>query len=91
MPNSSYDTFDDLKVRLDEIVGAVQDESLPLDKALALYEEAVSLGLRASDLLEENIETQRESEKIDAVSSDAIEEDSSCEGTPLVANKADIA
>lgn len=56
MANSSeYDSFEAVKGRLDEIVDAVGDDNLPLDDALALYEEAVSLGLRASDLLEENI------------------------------------
>lgn len=59
MPNEGYQTFEDVKSRLDQIVDAVSDESLPLDEALALYEEAVGLGLRASDLLEENIEAQR--------------------------------
>ena len=34
-------------------------------RALALYEEAVGLGLRASDLLEENIETQQSVEEAD--------------------------
>lgn len=56
MTSSSYDTFEAVQNRLDEIVKAVSDESVPLDEALALYEEAVSLGLRGSDLLEENIE-----------------------------------
>ena len=56
MASKDYDTFEALQSRLDEIVEAVGDESLPLDDALALYEEAVNLGLRGSDLLEENIE-----------------------------------
>ena len=62
MPSQAYDTFEDVKSRLDQIVDAVSDDSLPLDEALALYEEAVGLGLRASDLLEENIEAQHEAE-----------------------------
>lgn len=61
-PDESYKTFEDLKVRLDEIVEAVSDDDLPLDEALDLYEEAVSLGLRASDLLEEGIEARRAAE-----------------------------
>ena len=59
MALDSYDTFEAVKGRLDEIVDAVNDDKLPLDDALALYEEAVALGLRASDMLEENIEAQR--------------------------------
>ena len=58
MPNEEYATFEDVKARLDQIVDAVGDDSLPLDDALALYEEAVGLGLRASELLEENIEAR---------------------------------
>ena len=42
--------------RIDEIVDAVADDDLPLDDALKLYEEAVQLGLRASSLLEENLQ-----------------------------------
>lgn len=56
MASNDYDTFEAVQRRLDEIVEAVRDDNLPLDDALALYEEAVSLGLRGSDLLEENIE-----------------------------------
>ncbi|WP_251198003.1 exodeoxyribonuclease VII small subunit [Anaerotardibacter muris] len=48
-------SFEDVKGRLDQIVEAVSDESIPLDDALKLYEEAVELGLIASSLLEENL------------------------------------
>ena len=63
MALESYDSFEAVKTRLDEIVDAVSDDELALDDALALYEEAVGLGLRASDLLEENIETQQSVEE----------------------------
>ena len=69
MPEARPDTpttFEGVKARLDEIVAAVGDDSLPLDEALALYEEAVSLGLRASDLLEQNIEASQDDEPADA-------------------------
>lgn len=65
MAHESYDSFEAVKTRLDEIVDAVSDDELALDDALALYEEAVGLGLRASDLLEENIETQQSVEEAD--------------------------
>ncbi len=48
-------TVEALKVRLDEIVEQVNDDTLPLDQALDLYEEAVSLGLQVSHLLEQDI------------------------------------
>lgn len=56
MAYESYESFEAVKSRLDEIVDAVNDKSLPLDQALSLYEEAVGLGLRASDLLEQGID-----------------------------------
>ena len=57
MANNAQDMqdFEAVQARLDEIVRTVADEDLPLDAALDLYEEAVSLGMRASDLLEEGI------------------------------------
>lgn len=65
--------FETVQARLDEIVKAVADEDIPLDDALDLYEEAVSLGMRASDLLEEGIEVPEDEELADdaAVSADA--------------------
>lgn len=54
--------FETVQARLDEIVKAVADEDIPLDDALDLYEEAVSLGMRASDLLEEGIEVPEDEE-----------------------------
>lgn len=74
MTSDSYDTFEDVKKRLDEIVDAVGDESLSLDDALSLYEEAVGLGLRASDLLEEHIEAEQDDEDVAADGVDTSEE-----------------
>lgn len=48
-------SFEQVKERLDQIVDLVKDDSLPLEEALSLYEEAVSLGLNASNLMEEGI------------------------------------
>lgn len=61
-PNQEQD-FAAVKARLDEIVQAVSDDSLPLDDALALYEEAVTLGLRVSDLLEVGIAAENETDE----------------------------
>ena len=52
----SQDSFESLKKRLEEIAEAVGDESMALDDALDLYEEAVELGMRVSDVLEDDIE-----------------------------------
>ena len=63
MQNStqSQDSFESLKKRLEEIAEAVGDESMALDDALDLFEEAVALGLRATDLLEDGIVIDEES------------------------------
>ena len=52
--------FESVKARLEEIAAAVDDENLSLDEALDLYEEAVKLGLQASDLLEVGIVVEEE-------------------------------
>lgn len=49
----AYESFTEIKARLDEIVDAVSDDDMPLDDALALYEEAVKLGTRVSSLIEQ--------------------------------------
>ena len=48
-------TVEALKVRLDEIVEQVNDDTLPLDQALDLYEEAVS-HLLEQDIANKNAE-----------------------------------
>lgn len=52
--------FESVKSRLEEIASAVDDEDLPLDDALDLFEEAVKLGLQASSLLEVGIVVEDE-------------------------------
>lgn len=53
--SSEATSFRELKARLDEIVELVSDDSLPLEEALKYYEEAVGLGLEASNILEQGI------------------------------------
>lgn len=53
--SSEATSFGELKARLDEIVELVSDDSLPLEEALKHYEEAVGLGLEASNILEQGI------------------------------------
>ena len=47
--------FEAMKTRLDEIADEVSAEGISLDDALALYEEAVKLGLAACDVSEADI------------------------------------
>lgn len=51
---ATYESYDEVRARLDEIAEAVSAEGVTLDEALALYEEAVKLGLLACDLSEED-------------------------------------
>lgn len=51
--------FADVKERLDEIVDAVNDDDISLDAALDLYEEAITLGMKVSSLLEEDISAEQ--------------------------------
>ena len=60
MANDHLQDFKAIKMRLEEIVEAVSDESIPLDDALDLYEEAVELGMRVSDVLEDDIVVDEE-------------------------------
>ena len=72
MADRDPETFAEVKTRLDEIVEAVSDDNLSLDDALSLYEEAVSLGLRASDLLEADIDAD-DAEELSVESSDSVQ------------------
>lgn len=66
----SYTNFQDIKLRLDEIVAAVSDETMEFDQVLSLYEEAVQLGTRASALIEQAQELaaeQQSTQDADAV------------------------
>ena len=44
-----------VKSRLDQIIEAVSDESIPLDDALSFYEEAVKLGMKATEIMEADL------------------------------------
>lgn len=79
---NNSESFEEVKSRLDEIVEAVSDDNIALDDALKLYEEAVQLGLRASSLLEENL--QANNERYDeGQASDQAEQDPSSDGDPI--------
>ena len=76
---ASPSDFESAKVRLEEIADAVGDESLSLDDALDLFEEAVSLGLRVSDYVEEGIVVETDSQTADE-SAHATEDERGQEG-----------
>ena len=71
MSHDDARSFEDIKTRLDEIVSLVSDDSIPLDEALDLYEEAVGIGLQASRIMEEGI-AEKEAEQAAQALRDAI-------------------
>ena len=71
MSHDDARSFEDIKTRLGEIVSLVSDDSLPLDEALDLYEEAVGIGLQGSRIMEEGI-AEKEAEQAAQALRDAI-------------------
>lgn len=49
---AEYQTFSEVRARLDEIVTQVRKKGLSLEKSLDLYEEAIKLGNRAAELVD---------------------------------------
>lgn len=58
MSDGSTQDFSGVKQRLEQIAEAVNDDALPLDDALDLFEEAVALGMQISDLLELDVDEE---------------------------------
>ena len=54
-PHTDAHDLKAVKSRLDAIVDAVSDDSISLDDALAYYEEAVKLGMKASEIMEADL------------------------------------
>ena len=61
--SQEYQSYSEVKARLDEIVSAVDSEELSLDDALALYEEAVKLGMRTVSMIEEDAAARVEAQQ----------------------------
>lgn len=66
--STSFGTVTD---RLSEIAEVMEDESLPLDDALDLLEEAVALGMQASSLLETDMNERDAAEEAAEEAADA--------------------
>lgn len=69
MDSKSIDSFELVNERLKEIIRLVGDDSIPLDEALELFEEAAALGVQASAMLEENIHARNGDESQTSVDS----------------------
>lgn len=62
MSQQSAQTFSQIRSRLDEIATQVRGDDIPLDAALDLYDEAVKLGMKATELLEAEEQPQQAGE-----------------------------
>ena len=49
---SQYQSFDQITRRLDDIVGAVRDRDVSLERSLDLFDEAIALGSKAVSLVD---------------------------------------
>lgn len=93
MSDSNAASYDQVRDRLDEIVEAVNAPGISLDEALALYEEAVKLGLSACDLSEEGAEELLEQDAANLTTEQANQaeatdnRDSPAEGEAAVARQ----
>ena len=47
-----YQSFDQITRRLDDIVGAVRDRDVSLERSLDLFDEAIALGSKAVELVD---------------------------------------
>ena len=52
MADKEYETFGEVRSRLDEIVAEVRSKDVSLEKSLDLYEEAIQLGNRCAELID---------------------------------------
>ncbi len=86
-PADSYTSFSEINERLESIMHQTSDETLSLDDALTLYEEAVQLGMRVSSLIENTMENAADSAAVPSTTSDASANTSSV----LVASDASVA
>ena len=53
MADTTIKTFDDITDRLDEIVAAVRSKDTSLERSLDLFDEAIKLGSRAVDMVDQ--------------------------------------
>ncbi|MGI6032899.1 MAG: exodeoxyribonuclease VII small subunit [Coriobacteriales bacterium] len=60
MAANDYESFGELRARLDQIVVEVRDKDLSLEKSLDLYEEAIKIGNRCAELVDKADYTDEE-------------------------------
>lgn len=61
--SNSYETFGEVRARLDEIVTEVRKKDLSLERSLDLYEEAIQLANRCAELIDKSDYTEQEAQE----------------------------
>lgn len=73
MADTTVKTFDDITERLDEIIAAVRSKDTSLERSLDLFDEAIRLGSKAVDMVDQFELSPREADFLDADSTPDIE------------------
>ena len=68
---SAYQTFDQIAGRLDEIVVAVREKDVSLERALDLFDEAMALGSKAVHMVDATDFSPEEEQQLAAAAAEA--------------------
>ena len=63
---SQYETFEQITERLDDIVDAVRDREISLERSLDLFDEAIALGSKAVEMVDATNLSEAEKAKLEA-------------------------
>ena len=66
MPEGSVRNFDEISDRLDQIIATVRSKDTSLERSLDLFDEAIELGSRAVDMLEQEYDEDAANESQDS-------------------------
>ena len=84
---SQYETFDQISGRLNDIVDAVRDREISLERSLDLFDEAIALGSKAVEMVDATNLTEAEVAQLEAEAA-AAEAEPAAEPAPEPAPEA---
>ncbi len=76
---SKYQTFSQITGRLDDIVMAVRDKDVSLEKSLDLFDEAIALGSKAVDMVDATDFSPEEEAQLEQQKAEAEKDDEAAE------------
>lgn len=74
MSENAQNSFDEISARLEEIVAAVRSKDTSLERSLDLFDEAIRIGSKAVEMVDQFDLSDREAEMLDERESAASEE-----------------